>query len=167
MEQSIASLSPQQAQRALLIFYDLLPADLWEGSKKPSAAKIESTVEKLQEEMTEDVRPVVQALLNAGGEGEKGGAAKAVLNMFYEKQSLRGFVEQAVRQAQQPHMSPIPLMFGEVAILLAAMPKDVDQANGQWKSGHLRDAAALMREFSQFTSTLPADISKGFTKGGS
>ena len=43
MEQSIASLSPEQAQRALMIFFDLLPADSWEGGTRPSAAKLEAT----------------------------------------------------------------------------------------------------------------------------
>ena len=33
MEQSIASLSPEQAQRALMIFYDLLPDGFWEGGQ--------------------------------------------------------------------------------------------------------------------------------------
>lgn len=158
MEQPIASLSPEQAQRALMIFYDLLPGDLWEGGKKPSAAKIESTVEQLHEEATDDVRPVVDALLAEGSEEEKGEAAKTVLGIFYEQDELRGFVEQATQEAQRPHMAPIPLIIGAVIVLLAALPKEVDAKKKTWKFGHLRDAAVLMKEFANFAGKLPAKV---------
>jgi hypothetical protein len=165
MEQSIAALSPEQAQRALMIFYDLLPDEFWEGEHKPSAAEIEATAEELQEEAAGDMQPVVDAMLTEGGEAEKGEAAKAVLDMFYEQESLRGFVEQATAQAQQPHMAPIPLIVGAVIVILAALPKEIDRKKKSYKFGHLRDAAALMKEFAQFAGKLPAEIWKGFTKG--
>jgi hypothetical protein len=166
MEQSITSLSPEQAQRALIIFYDILPDDLWEGGTKPSAAKLESAAERLQEDAPDDVRPVVDTLLAEGNEGEKGEVAKAVLATFYEQDELRVFVEQATQQAQQPHMAPIPLIVGAVIVLLAALPKDVDLKEKKWKFGHLRDAAALVKELAQFAGKLPADVWKGFAKGG-
>jgi hypothetical protein len=164
MEQSIASLSPEQAQRALMIFYDLLPGDFWEGGTKPSAAKLESTAERLLDDAPEDVQSVVDVLLAEGGEEEKGEAAKAVLSIFYEQDELRGFVEQATQQAQQPHMAPIPLIIGAVIVILAALPKEVDKKKGKWKFGHLRDAAALMKEFATFVGKLPAEFWKGLTK---
>ncbi len=166
MEQSITSLSPEQAQRALMVFYDLLPADFWEGGTKPSAAKLESTAERLQEGAPDEVRPVVDTLLAEGNEEEKGEMAKAVLATFYEQDELRVFVEQAARQARQPHMAPIPLIVGAVIVLLAALPKDVDLKEKKWKFGHLRDAAALVKELAQFAGKLPADVWKNFAKGG-
>lgn len=166
MEQSIASLSPEQAQRALMNFYDLLPADFWEGGSKPSAAKLESAAEQVQEEASEDVRPVVDGLLAEGNEEEKGEVAKAVLAAFHEREELRGFVEQAARQAQQPHMAPIPLIVGAVIVLLAALPKDVDLKGKKWKFGHLRDAAALVKELAEFAGKLPSEVWKGFASRG-
>ena len=166
MEQSIASLSPEQAQRALVIFYDLLPADFWEGGTKPSAARLESTAERVQENAPEDVRPVVDALLAEGNEEEKGEVAKALLGTFYGREDLRGFVEQATRQARQPHMAPIPLIVGAVIVLLAALPKEVNWKEGKITSGHLRDAAALVKEFGLFAGKLPAEVWKNFAKGG-
>jgi hypothetical protein len=165
MEQSIASLSPEQAQRALLIFFDILPGDIWEEGGKPSASKLESAAERVQEEATDEVRPVVEAMLAEGNEGVKGEAAKAVLNEFYEREELRGYVEQAAQQAQQPHMSPIPLIIGAVIVLLAAIPKDVDFKQKRWKLGHLRDAAALVKALAEFAGKLPAEVWKGFMKG--
>lgn len=160
MEQSITSLSPEQAQRALVIFYDLLPGDFWEGGTKPSAARLESTAERVQEHAAEDVRPVVDALLAEGNEEEKGEVAKALLGAFHERDELRGFVEQATRQAQQPHMAPLPLIVGAVIVLLAALPKEVNWKEGKVTHGHLRDAAALVKELAVFAGNLPTDILK-------
>lgn len=165
MEQSIASLTPEQAQRALMNFYDLLPADFWEGGAKPSAARLESTAEQLQEEAPEDLRPVVDGLLAEGNEEEKGEVAKAVLAAFHEQDELRGLVEQAARQAQQPHMAPLPLIVGAVIVLLAALPKEVDFKEKKGKFGHLRDAAALVKELAEFAGKLPAEVWKGFARG--
>lgn len=166
MEQSIASLSPEQAQRALMIFFDALPADAWEGGAKPSAAKLESAAEKLQEAAPADVRPAVDALLAGGGEEEKGEVAKAVLGTFYEREELRGLVEQAAEQARQPHMAPLPLIIGAVIVLLAALPTEVDLKAKKVKFGHLRDVAGLVRGFAEFAGKLPADVWKSFiTKG--
>ena len=165
MEQSIASLSHEQAQRALMIFYDLLPRDFWEGGKKPSAVKLKHTAKKLQDDAPDDVRPVVDVLLAEGREEEKGEAAKAVLSIFYEQESLRGFVEQATQQAQQPHMAPIPLIIGAVIVILAALPKKIDWKNKQYEGGQLRDAAALVKEFGQFAAKLPVEVWKEIVKG--
>jgi hypothetical protein len=166
MEQSIASLSPEQAQNALIIFYDLLPGDFWEGGVKPSAAKLESAAERLQEAAPEDVRPMVDGLLAEGSEEEKGEVAKAVLGTFYELDELRSFVEQASQQARQPHMAPIPLIIGAVIVLLAALPKEVDLKQRKWKSGHLRDAAALVKEFAGFAGKLPTEVWMALARGG-
>lgn len=165
MEQAIALLSPEQAQHALMIFYDLLPGEFWEGGAKPSAVKIESTVEQLQDEASEDMRPVVDALLAEGGEEEKGEAAKAVLSMFYEQQSLREFVDQAAQQAKEPHLAPIPLIVGAVIVILAALPKEMDLKKGQYKFGHFEDLAALMKEFAEFAGKLPAKFYELLLKG--
>jgi len=165
MEQSVASLSHEQAQRALMIFFDLLPGDFWEGGKKPSAVKLKYTAEKLQDDAPEDVRPVVDALLAAGREEEKGEAAKAVLTIFYEQESLRGYVEKATEQAQQPHMAPIPLIIGAVIVILAALPKKIDWKNKQYEGGQLQNAAALVKEFAQFAGKLPAEAWKQIIKG--
>ena len=164
MEQSITSLTPEEGQRALMVFYDLLPGDFWEGGTKPSAAKLESAVERLQEAASDDVRPVVDGLLAEGSEEEKGEVAKALLATFYEQEGLRGFVEQATQQARQPHMAPIPLIVGAVIVILAALPKEVNWKEGTLKSGHLRDAAALVKELAEFAGKLPADIWKSFFK---
>jgi hypothetical protein len=158
MEQLIGSLSPEQAQHALMIFYDLLPGELWEGGEKPSAAKLEAAAERLQEDAPADVQPVVDGLLAEGSEAEKGEAAKVLLGLFYEQEGLRGYVEQAARQAKQPHMAPIPLIVGAVIVLLAALPKEVDLKKKRATFGHLQDAAVLMKELTKFAGKLPATV---------
>jgi hypothetical protein len=118
MEPTIASLSPDQAQRAVMIFCDLVPADFWEGGARPSPAKIELTVEKFEDNAPPAARPIVEALSTDGTDEQKGEIAKALLNTFHEQESLSGFVEQAIEQAQQPHMSPLPLIVGAVTLVL-------------------------------------------------
>lgn len=167
MEQSIMSLSPEQAQRALIVFYDLLPGDFWEGGAKPSAAKLESAVERLHDDAPDEVMPVLDALLAEGNEEEKGEMAKAVLVAFHEQEELRAYVEQATQQARQPHMAPIPLIVGAVIVILAALPKEVDMKEKKLKFGHLRDAAALVKELAEFAGKVPVDAWKHlFPKGG-
>lgn len=166
MEQSIASLSPEQAQRALMIFYDLLPGDFWEGGAKPSAADIEATAEELKDDAPEDVRPVVDALLAGGGEEGKGEVAKAVLSMFYEQEPLRGVVEQAAKQAQQPHMAPIPLIIGAVIVILAALPREVDWKNKKYVGGQLGEAALLIKGLADFARSLPSGLIEAIIKRG-
>ena len=160
MEQSIAALSPEQAQHALMIFYDLLPDEFWEDGKKPSAAKMKFTAEQLQEAAPEDLQPVVSALLAEGGEEGKGEAAKTVLEMFYEQDSLRGYVEQAAEQAREPHMAPIPLIIGAVIVILAVVPKEI-----KWKGGHYQghDPARLVESLATFVSKLPKEAWKALT----
>ena len=163
MEQSIASLSPEQAQHALMIFYDLVPDDFWEGGRKPSAAKIKYTAEQLQEDATEDVQPFVNALLAEGGEVGKGETAKALLGIFHEHESLRSFVEQAAEQARQPHMAPIPLIIGAVIVILAALPKEVDGKKKQWKFGHLDELANVI---GKLPKSLYEQVLKGVAERG-
>ncbi|HKO44947.1 MAG TPA: hypothetical protein VJU84_16840 [Pyrinomonadaceae bacterium] len=117
MESTIASLSPDQAQRAIMIFCDLVPTSFWEGGARPSPAKIERTVEKLEDNAPPEARPIVEAL-SGGTEEQKGEIAKALLNTFHEQETLSGFVDQAVEQAQQPHLSPLPLIVGALTLVL-------------------------------------------------
>lgn len=159
MQQSIASLSPEQAQQALMVFYDLLPDDFWEDGRKPSAAKIKYSAEQLREDASDDVRPVVAALLAEGGEEEKGETAKAVLGLFHEQEPLRDYVERAAEQAREPHLTPIPLIIGAVIILLAALPKEVDLKKKQWKFGHLDELAKVI-------GRLPKSLSERLGLGG-
>jgi len=167
MDQSIASLSSEQALRALIVFYDLLPAESWEGGAKPSAARLESAAERLQDDAPDNVRPVVDALLAQGNEEEKGEMAKAVLAAFHGQEELRAYVEQATEQARQPHMAPIPLIVGAVIVILAALPKEVDMKEKKWTFGHLRDAAALVEKLAEFAGKVPVDAWKHlFLKGG-
>jgi hypothetical protein len=159
MEQSIASLSPEQAQHAVMIFYDLVPDDFWEDGKKPSAAKIKYTAEQLQEEASDDVQPFINALLAEGGEEGKGETSKVLLGIFHEQESLRSFVEQAAEQARQPHMMPIPLIIGAVLVILAALPKEIDWKKKQLKFGHLKELAEVI-------SKLPKSLYDQFQRGG-
>lgn len=164
MEQSIASLSPEQAQHALMIFYDLLPDDLWEGGKRPSAAELKFTAEQLQEDAPDDARPVVNALLDEGSEAGKGEAAKTVLGMLYEQESLRGFVEQAAQQAKQPHLAPIPLIIGAVIVLLAGVRVRVGPKGVDVQIAIPENVKAIVDGVKSLSKNLPDDVLQAIVK---
>lgn len=160
MEQTIATLSPEQAQHALMIFYDLLPDDFWEGGQKPSTAEIGATAEELQEEAPADVKPLVDAMLAEGGEVEKGEAAKVLLGLFYEQDSLRGFVEQATEQAQQPHMSPIPFIIGAVVVLLSGVRFKAGRKGVELNIGVTGNVKSLVDGIKSLADKLPTEVLK-------
>lgn len=156
MDQSIASLSTEQAQRALMTLYDLLPRDFWEGGKRPSTAEIEATAEELQENAPADVKPLVDALLAEGDSEEKGEAAKVLLGVFYDQDPLRSFVEQAMEQAKQPHMAPIPLIVGAVIVLLSGV--DIKWGNFRLKTGITENVQALVDGVKSLAERLPKEV---------
>jgi hypothetical protein len=160
MDQSITSLSPEQAQRALMIFYDLLPDHFWEGGQKPSAAEIGATAEELQENAPPDIKPLVDVLLAEDGEVEKGEAAKILLDIFYNQDSLRSLVAQATEQARQPHMAPIPLIVGAVVVLLSGVRVKVGQKGVEVHVGITENVQSLVAGVKSLAEKLPSEVLK-------
>src|SRR4051812_38102251 len=63
MQPGIDALTDEQAVRALRLFYDLTPAEIWEGGRKPSTERMRTVTAALREEAPADIRPVLEALL--------------------------------------------------------------------------------------------------------
>lgn len=157
MDSSINSLTPVQAQRALMIFSELLPDDLWEGGSKPSTARIEMTAETIQDDALPETQPLVNALTAEGNDEEKGAVAKALLTAFREDESLAGFVDEAVTKAQQPHMAPLPIIVGAVAIILISgirFEKD-KQGRTQFKFDGVASVKGLSNGIATIAKHLP------------
>ncbi len=122
MVEKIAAMTPEQADRALLLFYDLLPRDSWEAGNKPSEGRIEDLADKLQENAPAEIQSFLDSLRAAEDEATTGEVAKVLLGQFAQVDSLRPHVEQAVARSEEPHMALDPLTLGAcVIVLLAAM----------------------------------------------
>jgi len=154
MTQQISSLTVEQAQRALLLFYDMLPNELWEGQTKLSVAEIEALADELQDSAPTEIQPIINTLLTGDDKAVKGEAAKMLLQELWQYELLRPYVEQAVTRAEEPHMAPIPIVIGAFIIVLAVLPGEIPTKYGPIKFGHLEDAAKLIGELRKFVMPL-------------
>jgi hypothetical protein len=128
----IESLSSKQAISAIRSLYDLLPPSLWEGGKKPAAARVENVAARLQEEAPPDLKPAIEALLTAGDSAEAGQVAKLLLDRFAGSATFRPFVEQAMTVAEAPAMAFDPVTGGFILAMLLLSSKFEKTPDG-WK----------------------------------
>jgi hypothetical protein len=157
MSQLIDELTPEQEQQAIIIFYSKLPRELWENGEKPSSISIEATADELQENVSEEFKPLISDLYLKGNVEIKAEASKALLERFYGQEPLRPYVEDAARMAKEPQMAPIPVIIGAYIVILAAIPSEIywdDNGKPHVKFGHLKDAAVLVEKLTEFAKAL-------------
>jgi hypothetical protein len=159
MKEQIASLTPEQAQRALLFFYEISPDDLWEG-QKPSQIDIKAWVEELQEEAPVEIQPFLTTLLNEPDQLHRGEIAKILLSKFAEYPPLLPHVEKAATRATEPCMAPLPVVMGALILALAVLPKEIKTEKVHIKIGHLKEAAEFVGKLIEFINALPGKLQK-------
>lgn len=158
MKERIAALTPDQAERALLLFYDLLPRENWEGGNKPSEARIEDLADKLQDKAPADIQPFLGSLRTGADETTTGEVARILLQQFAQIDSLRPYVEQAAVRSEEPHMALDPLTLGAFTImLLAAMSTKtkISVKDGAVDVEVSGNAPKLVRELAGVVEKLP------------
>jgi hypothetical protein len=120
MNGPIDSISSEQAQRALLIFYESLP----EGQgRKPSLTEIQALAEDVREEGPADIQALVSGILKGPSANDKGEVSKILLRQLAQFEPFRSYVETAVTRASQPQMSPVPLAILAVLVVIPVLPK--------------------------------------------
>jgi hypothetical protein len=117
----IATLSDEQAQRALLAFFDSLPAELWPEGSPPSPGRVTRLVERAEEQMPAEAAAVTQALRDEANRSAQAVAARWALQELAGNEEFRPLVEAAAEGARVPHMSPVPPEVGYIAIAVLAM----------------------------------------------
>lgn len=161
MTKQITSLTSEQAQRAILLFYDLLPHELWEDQTKPSVARMETLADRLQEKVPADIQPFLNSLRTEGDATRKGEVAKVLLGSFSQRESLHPYVEQAISRSAEPHMAPIPLDIGTILIVMAVLSLEINAEGKGWKI-HLKGRAPeLVDKFADFVKALPRTLLDG------
>lgn len=162
MNSKINSLTDDQAQHALLKFYDSLPADFWKG-QKPTYGDIEFLFQEVEEEVEEEseVATFIEAVKDESDSEARGETSRALLTLFAEQETLQPYVEQAVEEAKVPHMATLPTIIIAATVVLAALPKQIDKEDGKIsvKFGHLEDAkdilVAITNGFFEHIGNLP------------
>lgn len=123
MNDPIQSLTSDQAQKALLEFYYLMPIDNWSGGRKPSSLEIEMIADEIQEESASDVKPLLAAL-RSGDSRKKGEFSKILLQELCEYADLQPLVYLAVSKAAEPTMAPPLIIVGAFLVAFAALTFD-------------------------------------------
>jgi hypothetical protein len=165
MNDRIASLTPAQAESAVKELFDLLPTTFFAGDK-PTLADIMDLTQEVREEAPADLQPFFQAVIDDSHSARRGEIARVVLDQLSQIPGLSGYMDQALQRALQPHKSMAALV-GVVVLVMTVMPRKVQFKDGKLDSfecGHLRDAATLVHEVTEFVKVLPTNV-KSFLVG--
>jgi hypothetical protein len=153
MDAEISSLSTEQAQRALLIFYDSLPAHSWARGQKPAAANLLALAERLEQQAPSEVNQFIKELGNEQNAELKGAVAKAILLQLAANDMARPYVAQAISQSIAAHMNILrDVVFCMIA--LAALSQDIKTQSFEI---HGR-APELVQQLTQFVKALPSSV---------
>jgi hypothetical protein len=158
MDDRITSMTTDQALHALLLFYDLLPHEMWEDQTKPSLARMEALSDRLQKNAPNEIKPVINSLLAEGNLDSKGKLAKVLLYTFSQQDALRPYVEQAVAHSAEPHMAPIPMDIGPVLIALALLSFDMDLQTKRLKLHIKSRVPEVVEKFTGLVKALPSEL---------
>lgn len=154
MNERIENLSDEQAQHALVRFYELLPEDLWQGEKL-TYSDLEFWHEEIDEAATPEIQPFLEAVEDESNASARGETARVLLTQFAAYEPLRPYVEQAVEQAEVPQMVPVPVIIIAATVVLSAMPKEIEYTDSagnpvKIKLGQLESAMAFVNSIADF-----------------
>ena len=137
----ITQLSPEQAVKAVGLFYDLAPAACWEGGQKPPLARILTVAEGVRDAASDDSQRFADALFDAGNIGAKGEIARLLLTRFAADESVRPHVAEAVALAVRPTRAIDPLSLTAIlGVLFLASQASFKETK---KSGNSTEATGL------------------------
>lgn len=157
---TFSDLSPETAQRAVMVLLDLLPAEFWEDGVKPALAELEALAGELSGQAPAPLKPVLEAVLTPGDSPVKGELARLALAEFSRHDVLRPYVYQAVTTAQRAHMAPLPLIIGAVIVTLAALPTEIKVEKGKvvirW--GNLEKVGEILKQLAELVKHLPPEV---------
>lgn len=134
----IKELSASQAQQAILGLYSALPAEMWPGQRKWPLSDFRVRANLVETKSADEVKPVLQNLISSEDPEAKGELSRAILLELAGEESVRGYVAQAVAQAKQPDMLPIPLIIGAVLVFMAVMPTHIKTKHFEADLGNVK-----------------------------
>jgi hypothetical protein len=143
LSQQISDLSQNQAQRAVLNLYELLPDNLWIDSAKWPLEDMEIRAALLQNRSPESAQPLLSGLIEPGNEQLKAEMAKALLLELASADVTATYVRSAVEAAQEPDMFIIPLLIGAVIVFLALVPTKIETKNFTYEAKNLEQVAKI------------------------
>jgi hypothetical protein len=156
LDSKLSNIPAKQAIRALHLLYDLAPPEAWEGGVKPPVARIETIMQRVQQEAPEETQLVVDAL-TAGSEEERGVLARYALAQYAVDERMRPAVERSVELAGKPDMAVDPLtLTAIVAFLVLASPEIKTRQGTRYTGGLVATIRAL--HVDKIAEQLPAIV---------
>jgi hypothetical protein len=157
---SIDALSPEQAQAALLAFYERLPEDAW-SSSKPADVEMQGMADFLRKKAPPDVQAVLGSVMTSKDQQLRGAIAKIVLHQLDSIEPFQQYLREAVVEAGKPKMVALPVAMGATLVVIAVLPKVARSNDGKWSiefdpSGNLKQ---LIDSLTAFVHELPKKIS--------
>ncbi|MBN1912335.1 MAG: hypothetical protein JW818_21625 [Pirellulales bacterium] len=143
MSDKINLLTDEQAVRAVKLFYDRLPDEVWEDGSKPSAERVRSLAEGLRSEATADCQPLVEALMDEQVTPAQAAVCRVLLNGLAESDTFRADVDAACDEACQPHMAIDPATGAFLVLLLVTGSNITISKKGIQFEGWLSNLAKL------------------------
>jgi hypothetical protein len=172
LNEQIEHMTAEQAQQAILTFYELMPIN----QEKPTTIGIEARAAQLQEYAPNDLQVLLTQLTTGETDADnemRGALAKALLQTFngpgYEP--FHDSVRASVEQALQPDMSIILGSVGAYLIVMALIPtkvqisKEENKWNVDVEFGNLKQFATLSDNLKEMLNKLlPSSLTSSFEK---
>lgn len=111
MREQISSFSDERAQQAVLLLFDLVPAESWQGGK-PTLGQVDGLVERIMN-AEPTLRSALESVLS-----KRGDLARAVLLTLSMDETLQPHIEMAKERSSTPHLLTGLEIAGAVAIVL-------------------------------------------------
>ncbi len=115
------TLTPEQLQGALPLFFDLLPEPAWEGGK-PSAADLVAWLDEAQDFLPAETLTIIDALQAPGHVALRAEAAQSLLRGFQANEALRPYVDHALYRASREVRAVAPSVGGALIAALSVLP---------------------------------------------
>ena len=151
-----------EVQRALLLFYDLLPEQAWERGK-PSSADLLDWLDEAQDYLPAETLSVIDALQAEANTNLRTEAAQWLLQGFQGNAVLRPYVDRALSAARQAGPVAGPNVIGGLIAALAVLPRVDPKTKAVGQEWHIRwnpseCAAKLAGGLSSLAKAMPSRI---------
>lgn len=136
------TLNDLQARHAIKLFYDHLPAAVWDGGRKPGTERVATVVGALREEAEGDAGKALAALTanTPDGLAAQAALARIVLMQALEAPALAPVARAAIAGALQANMGPA-LEYGMMIVAMLLATTKIDRGADGWHV-HLGGSAA-------------------------
>jgi hypothetical protein len=113
-------LNDHQVVKAVRLFYDVAPRELWEGGEKPSAERLKLIGDALIKEAPAEAQSVITALAKEGEPDNiaaRAGICRLILTRLQQSAKFKPYVDQAI-DAAAPTMAMDPVTGAFIIVFL-------------------------------------------------